>query len=35
MAEIAIRDLQRSDYEVLSKIIDDEWRFNLYSKKYG
>ena len=35
IAEAVIRDLDRTDYEILSKIIDDEWRFNLYSKKCG
>lgn len=35
IAEVVIRNLERSDYGALSKIIDDEWRFNLYSKEYG
>ena len=32
MPEIILRDLRSEDYPVLSKMIDDEWSFHLYSK---
>ena len=35
MADVVIRDLRKEDFPSLSKIIDDEWRFHMYSSKYG
>ncbi len=30
---IEMRPTERSDYSALSKILDDEWRFSLYSQE--